>query len=109
MFACVVRVETEGIPFPVQGAPAHAARPFSAEMVRDGPAHGVTIQAWQRLSRSAREAVVAEAESLPLPDTVHPFGVVPKLEAVMPDSLSDAVTVKVFDPVFLNRTVVPLA
>jgi hypothetical protein len=29
----------------------------------------VTIQAWQRLSRAAREAVVAEAESLPLPDT----------------------------------------
>jgi hypothetical protein len=28
----------------------------------------VTIQTWQRLSRSAREAVVAEAESLPLPD-----------------------------------------
>jgi hypothetical protein len=29
----------------------------------------VTIQTWQRLSRSAREAVVAEAELLPLPDT----------------------------------------
>jgi hypothetical protein len=29
----------------------------------------VTIQSWQRLSRAAREAVVAEAESLPLPDT----------------------------------------
>jgi hypothetical protein len=29
----------------------------------------VTIQTWQRLSRSAREEVVAEAESLPLPDT----------------------------------------
>jgi len=28
----------------------------------------VTIQAWQRLSRPARDAVVAEAESLPLPD-----------------------------------------
>lgn len=28
----------------------------------------VTIQAWQRLSRTAREAVLAEAESLPLPD-----------------------------------------
>ena len=28
----------------------------------------VTIQAWQRLSRAAREAVVAEAETLPLPD-----------------------------------------
>ena len=28
----------------------------------------VTIQAWQRLSRAAREAVLAEAESLPLPD-----------------------------------------
>jgi Winged helix DNA-binding domain len=28
-----------------------------------------TIQAWQTLSRMAREAVVAEAESLPLPDT----------------------------------------
>jgi Winged helix DNA-binding domain len=28
----------------------------------------VTIQLWRRLSRSAREAVVAEAESLPLPD-----------------------------------------
>jgi hypothetical protein len=28
----------------------------------------VTIQAWQKLSRAAREAVVAEAESLPLPD-----------------------------------------
>jgi hypothetical protein len=28
----------------------------------------VTIQTWQRLSRPAREAVVAEAESLPLPD-----------------------------------------
>jgi hypothetical protein len=30
----------------------------------------VTIQAWQRLSRAAREAVLAEAESMPLPDTV---------------------------------------
>jgi hypothetical protein len=29
----------------------------------------VTIQAWQRLSRVACEAVVAEAESLPLPDS----------------------------------------
>jgi hypothetical protein len=29
----------------------------------------VTIQTWQRLSRAAREAVLAEAESLPLPDT----------------------------------------
>ena len=29
----------------------------------------MTIQAWQRLSRAAREAVVAEAESLPLPDS----------------------------------------
>ncbi len=29
----------------------------------------VTIQAWRRLSRAAREAVEAEAESLPLPDT----------------------------------------
>jgi hypothetical protein len=29
----------------------------------------VTIQTWQRLSRSAREAVLAEADSLPLPDT----------------------------------------
>ena len=29
----------------------------------------VTIQTWQRLSRAAREAVIAEAESLPLPDT----------------------------------------
>jgi hypothetical protein len=28
----------------------------------------VTIQTWQRLSRAARDAVVAEAESLPLPD-----------------------------------------
>jgi hypothetical protein len=28
-----------------------------------------TIQAWQRLSRTAREAVLAEAESLPLPAT----------------------------------------
>ena len=28
----------------------------------------LTIQTWQRLSRTAREAVVAEAESLPLPD-----------------------------------------
>jgi hypothetical protein len=28
----------------------------------------VTIQTWRRLSRAAREAVVAEAESLPLPD-----------------------------------------
>jgi hypothetical protein len=27
----------------------------------------LTVQAWQRLSRAAREAVVAEAESLPLP------------------------------------------
>jgi hypothetical protein len=27
----------------------------------------VTIQAWKRLSRAAREAVLAEAESLPLP------------------------------------------
>ena len=29
----------------------------------------VTIRTWQPLSRAAREAVVAEAESLPLPDT----------------------------------------
>ena len=29
----------------------------------------VTIQTWQPLSRAAREAVLAEAESLPLPDT----------------------------------------
>jgi hypothetical protein len=29
----------------------------------------LTIQTWQQLSRSAREAVLAEAESLPLPDT----------------------------------------
>lgn len=29
----------------------------------------VTIQTWQRLSRAAREAVLSEAESLPLPDT----------------------------------------
>jgi hypothetical protein len=28
----------------------------------------VTIQAWKRLTRAAREAVLAEAESLPLPD-----------------------------------------
>ena len=28
----------------------------------------VTIQTWQRLSPAAREAVIAEAESLPLPD-----------------------------------------
>ena len=28
----------------------------------------VTVQAWRRLSRTAREAVLAEAESLPLPD-----------------------------------------
>ena len=28
----------------------------------------VTIQAWQRLSRTVRDAVVAEAESFPLPD-----------------------------------------
>jgi hypothetical protein len=30
----------------------------------------MTIQTWQPLSRSAREAVLAEAESLPLPETV---------------------------------------
>ena len=29
----------------------------------------VTIRAWRRLSRAAREAVLAETESLPLPDT----------------------------------------
>jgi Winged helix DNA-binding domain len=29
----------------------------------------LSIRTWQRLSRAAREAVVAEAESLPLPDT----------------------------------------
>jgi hypothetical protein len=29
----------------------------------------VTIQAWRRLSRAARDAVLAEAESLPLPET----------------------------------------
>jgi hypothetical protein len=29
----------------------------------------LTIQAWERLSRAGREAVVAEAESLPLPDS----------------------------------------
>jgi hypothetical protein len=32
----------------------------------------VNIQTWKRLSRSAREAVVAEAESLPLPDPAGP-------------------------------------
>jgi hypothetical protein len=32
----------------------------------------VTIQSWQRLPRAAREAVVAEAESLPLPDPGGP-------------------------------------
>ena len=30
----------------------------------------LTVHTWQRLSRAAREAVVAEAESLPLPDTM---------------------------------------
>jgi membrane protein required for beta-lactamase induction len=30
--------------------------------------HTFTIQTWQKLARAAREAVVAEAESLPLPD-----------------------------------------
>jgi hypothetical protein len=30
----------------------------------------ITIKPWRKLSRSAREAVVAEAESLPLPETV---------------------------------------
>ena len=34
----------------------------------------MTIQVWQRLSRPARDAVVAEAESLPLPD--HGAGIV---------------------------------
>jgi hypothetical protein len=29
----------------------------------------LTIQVWQRLSRAARDAIAAEAESLPLPDT----------------------------------------
>jgi hypothetical protein len=29
----------------------------------------VTIQTWQRLSHAAREAVLMEAESLPLPDS----------------------------------------
>jgi hypothetical protein len=33
----------------------------------------VTIQLWRRLSRDAREAVVAEAESLPLPDPPGPM------------------------------------
>jgi Winged helix DNA-binding domain len=33
----------------------------------------VTIQAWERLSRDAREAVLAEAESLPLPDPGGPI------------------------------------
>jgi Winged helix DNA-binding domain len=32
-----------------------------------------TIQTWQKLSRSAREAVLAEAESLPLPETGGPM------------------------------------
>ena len=32
----------------------------------------VTIQTWQRLSRAAREAVIAEAESLPLPRAIGP-------------------------------------
>jgi hypothetical protein len=31
----------------------------------------VTIQTWQRLSREAQEAVLAEAESLPMPDTTR--------------------------------------
>jgi DNA glycosylase AlkZ-like len=33
----------------------------------------VTIELWRRLSRDAREAVVAEAESLPLPDPPGPI------------------------------------
>jgi hypothetical protein len=32
----------------------------------------VTVQVWKRLSRDAREAVQAEAESLPLPDPGGP-------------------------------------
>jgi hypothetical protein len=35
----------------------------------------MTIRTWQRLSPAAREAVVAEAESLPLPDTAGPMAV----------------------------------
>lgn len=35
----------------------------------------VTIQAWQRLSRTARDAVLAEADSLPLPDPAGPIAV----------------------------------
>jgi hypothetical protein len=33
----------------------------------------VTIQAWRRLSRATREAVVAEAEALPLRDVRDPI------------------------------------
>ena len=32
----------------------------------------ITIQGWRRLSRAAREAIIAEAESLPLPDPAGP-------------------------------------
>ena len=35
----------------------------------------MTIRTWQRLSPAAREAVVAEAESLPLPGTAGPMAV----------------------------------
>jgi Winged helix DNA-binding domain len=35
----------------------------------------LTIQTWHRLSRPAREAVVAEAEALPLPDAGGPIAV----------------------------------
>jgi hypothetical protein len=35
--------------------------------------HRVTIQIWQRLRRGAREAVQAEAESLPLPGIKEPI------------------------------------
>jgi hypothetical protein len=35
----------------------------------------LTVQSWRRLSRAARDAVVAEAESLPLPDPGHGMAV----------------------------------
>jgi hypothetical protein len=64
------------VPAPVQRAELWTPRVWPGAVLVGGKVVGVwrraqrtmTIQVWQRLSRAAQEAVVAEAESLPLPD-----------------------------------------
>jgi hypothetical protein len=64
------------VPDPTERAELWTPRVWPGALLVDGEIVGtwrraqrtVTIQAWRRLSTAAREAVVAEAESLPLPD-----------------------------------------